>query len=120
MPPDPSSLSAEDVVRVERILVSLEELALLTAATTRDELATDLRARKAILHGLIEVGEGASRLSQEAKDMLPDIPWRQIVQMRNVLVHVYWGIDLDRVWAATTVHAPELGRRLQTLVRPPA
>lgn len=44
-----------------------------------------------------EIGEAAARISEDARSRVPGLPWRQIVEMRNVLVHVYWGVNRDRL-----------------------
>ena len=43
--------------------------------------------------------EAASRLSQEARDQRPAVPWREIIGMRHILVHGYFEVDLDLVWS---------------------
>lgn len=48
-----------------------------------------------ILHHIQIIGEAASRLSEPLKARHPEVPWTDIVAMRNVLVHHYFGIDLD-------------------------
>jgi len=53
---------------------------------------------------LIEiVGEAAARVSESVKDQLPSIPWREIVGMRNRVIHGYDAIDLDVLWDTITV-----------------
>jgi len=53
---------------------------------------------------LIEiVGEAAARVSESVKDQLPPIPWREIVGMRNRVIHGYDAIDLDVLWDTITV-----------------
>ncbi|HEX9374584.1 MAG TPA: DUF86 domain-containing protein [Roseiflexaceae bacterium] len=49
-------------------------------------------------------------------DRAPDIPWRQIVGMRNILVHHYFAIDRDTAWAAIEQNLPELKRAVDTLL----
>jgi uncharacterized protein with HEPN domain len=48
------------------------------------------------------VGEAASRASPEMREALPELPWPDIVGMRNRLIHAYFDVDHDRVW--DTVH----------------
>jgi uncharacterized protein with HEPN domain len=45
------------------------------------------------------IGEAASRLSQDARDQHPAVPWREIIGMRHILVHGYFEVDLDLVWS---------------------
>ncbi len=48
------------------------------------------------------VGEAATRLSQEKRELLPQIPWRQVVGMRNILMHMYHRIDDPTLWRVLT------------------
>lgn len=45
------------------------------------------------------IGEAARALSSDLKDQHPEMPWSKIIGMRNILVHDYFGIDVDVVWA---------------------
>jgi uncharacterized protein with HEPN domain len=54
------------------------------------------------------IGEAASRISKEAQARYPEIPWQQIIGMRNRLIHVYFDINLDFVWEAAIVSVPKL------------
>ena len=65
------------------------------------------------------IGEAASRVSEECQRRSPDIPWAEIVAMRNRLVHVYFDIDLDRVWETVTDDLPELMARIDEALPPP-
>ena len=44
------------------------------------------------------IGEAVNQLPDELKQKHPEIPWRQIVGLRNMLAHVYWQVDLNTVW----------------------
>lgn len=52
----------------------------------------------ATLRNLELLGEAARHVPEEARALAPDIPWRRIIGMRNVLVHGYLGIDDDIIW----------------------
>lgn len=64
------------------------------------------------------VGEAAARVSEDTKRAHPDIPWAEIVGMRNRLVHVYFDIDLQLVWATVRDDLPTLITLLEPLVPP--
>lgn len=68
---------------------------------------------RALTHAVQEIGEAAAHLSIAGRDRVPGIPWGQIVAMRHVLVHVYWGVDRDRLWATATQDVPVLLAELE-------
>ncbi len=71
-----------------------------------------------IVHHLQIIGEAVRGLSDEIRSAHPDILWAQIAAMRNILVHDYFGIDLEEVWAAVADEAPVLHRDLQPQAGP--
>lgn len=62
----------------------------------------------AILYQITIIGEATKRLSPEIKQRHPEIPWREIAGMRDVIVHEYDQIDLDVVWDVVQSKVPEL------------
>jgi len=52
------------------------------------------------------IGEAASKVSQEAKASHPALPWSDIINMRNRLIHAYIDVDLDVVWDTVTKDLP--------------
>ena len=85
------------------------------AGTTEDAFLLDERAQSAVIHGLIVIGEIATRVSDEARAATPEIPWHEIRGMRNRLVHDYLGTDIDEVWRTVTIDLPELEQVLARL-----
>jgi uncharacterized protein with HEPN domain len=62
------------------------------------------------------LGEAVAALSDDFKEEHSDIPWSKIVGMRNVLIHNYFGIDLDVVWSVVEDDLPELQRYIEGLL----
>lgn len=69
-----------------------------------------------VVHHLQIIGEAVGKLSDEFKEQNPQVPWAPIKAMRNVLVHFYFGVDLDRVWQAVEHNVPELKRSVQSIL----
>ena len=59
-----------------------------------------------ILHHIQILGEAAARLSDEFREEYHEIPWYKIIGMRNILVHNYFGIDIEAVWSAVENDMP--------------
>jgi uncharacterized protein with HEPN domain len=70
----------------------------------------------AILKAVEIIGEAASKVSDETREVYPQIPWSGIVAMRNRLTHVYFDIDLERVWDTVTDDLPPLISSLEKII----
>ncbi len=62
------------------------------------------------------IGEAARALSDELKALRPDVPWAQIIGMRHILIHNYFGVDLDTVWAVAEADIPDLKKAVEAML----
>ncbi len=65
---------------------------------TREEFFEDLQCQDAVIRRLEIIGEAARRISEETRAAHPDLPWSDMVSMRNIMIHEYDDIDLAIVW----------------------
>jgi uncharacterized protein with HEPN domain len=65
-----------------------------------------------IIHHLQIIGEAAAKVDKDFRELYPEVPWPQIVGMRNVIAHEYFGIDLDEVWQVVEIELPLLKQKL--------
>lgn len=84
---------------------------------TNESFAADRKTQFAVLRALEVVGEAAKRVPQDVQDRYPDIPWRQIIGMRNVIAHDYLGIRLSRIFETATHFIPGIVARLPAIIR---
>jgi len=78
---------------------------------TKDGRASFLRSKMiqdAGLRNLEIVGEAVKGLDADTRNRAPNIPWRRIAGMRDVLIHSYFGVDLEIVWRVVEVEVPLL------------
>ena len=81
--------------------------------------ASDLH-QNAILKVLEIIGEAASRITTQTHRAYPQIPWRQIIGLRNRVVHGYFEVDLNLIWQIVHQDIPILLDQLQDLLPPNA
>ena len=83
---------------------------------SRDELAADRKLQLALTRLIEIVGEAASRVSQETRLRHPEIPWPQMVGMRNRLIHGYDTVDLAVLQSTVGVDLPPLVAQLDAIL----
>ena len=68
------------------------------------------------IHHLQLIGEAARALSDDTRESLDTVPWREIIGMRHILVHHYFGVDLDVVWDAIAKELGPLKAEIETAI----
>lgn len=86
------------------------------AGKSRDEFIDDAQCHFAVVRAVEIIGEAANRISDEFQESHPELPWRDMVNMRNRLIHVYDDIDLALVWKTVSDDLPPLIRLIEPLV----
>ena len=79
----------------------------------RDDLERERILTLALVKEIEIIGEAASKVSQEAREQIPGIEWRDVIDMRNRLVHVYFEIDADILWDTILYDIPKLIEELE-------
>jgi uncharacterized protein with HEPN domain len=90
----------------------------LTAGSSYEDFQTDPRIHLSVAHAIQIIGEAASHISTAFAEAHPEVPWRDIVGQRHVIVHGYRDLDFAQIWAVVTVDLPELVKALAPLLPP--
>jgi uncharacterized protein with HEPN domain len=86
------------------------------AGKERSDLETDFVLAAALERFIEVIGEAATKISAETKTSAPQIPWREIVGMRNRLVHGYASVDHDIVWDVVSGDLADVIEALEALL----
>ena len=106
----------DDALLLDMLLAAREAQEIAREATISD-FEQNRTLQLAVLKAVEIVGEAASRISADIRELNPDIPWKDIVGMRNRLVHGYFDVNLVRVWETVERDIPRLIVQLEGLVR---
>jgi uncharacterized protein with HEPN domain len=81
-----------------------------------ERLAGDRKTLFAVAKALENIGEAVKQVPAQVRRRYPDVPWKDVAGMRDVLVHDYFGIDADIVWKTVKEDLPILKRRIAEIV----
>ena len=87
-----------------------------TANATQEVLENDDYMQDAVIRRFEIIGEAASRISSSFKKNNPSVHWRLMKDMRNKLIHEYFGISLVTVYTTSKLHLPILKEQLEKIV----
>ena len=105
----------DDKVFLYSILESIIKIETYTNSG-KDEFMTSGIIQDAVIRNLEIVGEATKRVSQALKEQTPEIPWRQMAGLRDVLIHDYMGISLKIVWNVVQNELPQLKIKIMELL----
>ena len=85
------------------------------ARMTREEFFDDRKTVDAVMRNLAIIGEAAKKIPSGVRRQYPDIPWKKMAGLRDIVVHDYFGVDEDIIWDVISVRIPELKRHMDAL-----
>ena len=103
-----------DADRLGDILLAIAKIKERSAGSP-DAFERDEMLQVWVIHHLQVIGEAARGISQSVKDRHPEVQWPQIVALRNILVHEYFGLNLHQVWTMAHRDLPELEKQIQRI-----
>ncbi|MFH1907868.1 MAG: DUF86 domain-containing protein [Chloroflexota bacterium] len=103
-------------IRIADILDCIEYIRVYTQNLTLSEFQADQKTIDAVLRNLEIIGEAARHTPKEITKRYPDIPWDEMRAMRNIVIHEYFGVNLNIIWHTTQVNLPSIVDRLKEIL----
>jgi uncharacterized protein with HEPN domain len=98
------------------ILDATRKIEAIVVTTSEQLFLGDAIVQAAMLHHLTVIGEAVNRLSPPVRDRHPEVPWHQIVSVRNRIVHAYFELDWQILWVAAVEDIPALRRQVTAIL----
>jgi len=109
-------LSNREAGYIWDMLQAARRLQQFTTDFDREEYLESILIQSAVERQLEILGEAARRLSEAFLQEHPEIPWSDIIGLRNVIAHQYDDLDLQQLWSVVTENIPELIQQLEPLL----
>ena len=103
-------------VYLEDILESIERIETYTNGLTFEAFSKNTEHQDAVIRRFEILGEAVKGISTELRNQYPDIPWKQISGMRDILIHDYANVSLKRVWNVITDELTSLKIAVQNML----
>lgn len=93
---------------IQDILESIEAIEEYVQFTTEEQFYRNRQVQDAVLRRLEIIGEAVKNLDEDFKNRYPEIPWKKIAGLRDVLIHEYFGVSLKRIWRVIKIDLQDL------------
>jgi len=97
---------------IEHILESIERIEDYTKEITKDQFVNSGKTQDAVIRRIEVIGEAVKNIPDEIKEKYSGVPWRRITGMRDILIHEYFGVDLELTWKVVKEDVVDLKKKI--------
>ena len=101
---------------LQDMLEAARRIRLYTENTAFEQFEKDFKTQDAVLRNLEVLGEAAKNIPEDFRYKYPDLPWSEMARTRDVLIHHYFGVNLDVVWGITELELPKVIAELEVIL----
>jgi uncharacterized protein with HEPN domain len=82
----------------------------------REEFLRSRLVQDAVIRNFEVIGEAAKRVSKRSRDTYPTVPWKRIAGFRDILIHQYEGVELEKIWNIITQELPRVKSEIAAIL----
>lgn len=107
----------DNIVYIRHISEATEKIQSYTKDISFEDFSSNDMVFDAVVRELEIIGEAATKVSSDLKDQYPDMPWRQMQDIRNFLIHHYFSVSKKIVWETCQNDIPKLKKSIQKIIK---
>ncbi|MGL6120821.1 MAG: HepT-like ribonuclease domain-containing protein [Fusobacteriaceae bacterium] len=108
--------SKKDLVFIKHMIESIENIEKFTKDVEYREFFENDMMNSAVIRKIEILGEATSKLSIDFRKKYKEVPWQIIKDMRNMLIHEYFGVDIQTIWNTVKINIPVLYTQLLEII----
>lgn len=105
------------IIFVRHILEAIDALESYSKGFSKENLLTDRMRKDAIVRELEIIGEAVKNLPKDFTEKYPQVKWSDIARTRDIIIHRYFGIDLNEIWNIVSEDLPVLKKGLLEILQ---
>ena len=103
-------------ILLEHIIDSILSIEEYTEKISKNDFKNDAKTQDAVIRKLEIIGEAVKNLPASFKNKNPEIPWKKIAGTRDVLIHEYFGVDVNMIWIVIKEDIPKLKKQIKKIL----
>lgn len=107
----------EPIIFIEHIVQCIEDIKSYTKDVEKEEFFENTQKQDAVVRKIEIIGEAVKNLPESIRKKYPEIPWKSIAGMRDILIHEYFNVDLKYAWKVVKMEIPKLERQIKNLLK---
>jgi len=106
-----------DLLFLKDIINAMNKIFNYIEKMTKEEFKKDDRTIDAVLRNIEIIGEAANKLSEKIYKENESVPWGRMIGLKNIVIHEYFGVDLNIIWQVITVNLPETKPKIEEILK---
>lgn len=102
---------------LEDILVAMSKIISYSKDIGYDDFVENTMLNEAVIRNLEIIGEASKNIPQNLREQYPNISWKSMIGLRNIMIHEYFGVDLTIVWKIVTQNIPETKPMIEGMIK---
>jgi uncharacterized protein with HEPN domain len=102
-------------ILAEHILSAIDRIEQYTDGISEQQFLDNFLVQDGVMRNIEVIAEASKKISLDIKNRFPEVPWRQIMAMRNKIIHEYFGIDLQAEWIVVKEDLNQLKPKIESI-----